>query len=38
LDMADRKLTELRDQQVQLAETIEELEALRKTTNDIVKT
>ena len=38
LDMADRKLAELRDQQVQLAETIEELEALRNTTTEIVKT
>jgi DNA-binding transcriptional MerR regulator len=35
LDMADRKLTELRDQQVQLAQTIEELEQLRQTTNKI---
>ena len=31
LDMADRKLAELRDQQVQLAQTIEELEQLRQT-------
>lgn len=38
LDMADRKLAELRDQQVQLTETIEELEALRNTTTEIVKT
>jgi DNA-binding transcriptional MerR regulator len=35
LDMADRKLTELRDQQVQLAQTIEELEQLRQTTDKI---
>ena len=35
LDMADRKLTELRDQQVQLAQTIEELEKLRQTTDKI---
>ena len=36
LDMADRKLAELRDQQVQLAQTIEELEQLRKTTDKLV--
>ena len=35
LDIADRKLTELRDQQVQLAQTIEELEQLRQTTDKI---
>ena len=35
LDMADRKLTELRDQQFQLAQTIEELEQLRQTTDKI---
>ena len=35
LDMADRKLTELRDQQVQLAQTIEELEQLLQTTDKI---
>ena len=35
LDMADRKLTELRDQQIQLAQTIEELEQLRQTTDKI---
>ena len=36
LDMADRKLAELRDQQVQLAQTIEELEQLRQTTDELV--
>ena len=36
LDMADRKLAELRDQQVQLAHTIEELEQLRQTTDKLV--
>ena len=36
LDMADRKLAELRDQQVQLAQTIEELEQLRQTTGKLV--
>ena len=36
LDMADRKLAELRDQQVQLAQTIEELEQLRQTTDKLV--
>ena len=36
LDMADRKLAELRDQQVQLAQTIEELEQLRQTTVKLV--
>ena len=36
LDMADRKLAELRDQQVQLSQTIEELEQLRRTTDKLV--
>ena len=36
LDMADRKLAELRDQQVQLSQTIEELEQLRQTTYKLV--
>ena len=36
LDMADRKLAELRDQQVQLSQTIEELEQLRQTTEKLV--
>lgn len=36
MDMADRKLAELRDQQVQLAQTIEELEQLRQTTDKLV--
>ena len=36
LDMADRKLAEMRDQQVQLAQTIEELEQLRQTTDKLV--
>jgi len=36
LDMADRKLAELRDQQVQLSQTIEELEQLRQTTHKLV--
>ena len=36
LDMADRKLAELRDQQVQLSQTIEELEQLRHTTDKLV--
>jgi DNA-binding transcriptional MerR regulator len=36
LDMADRKLAELRDQQVQLSQTIEELEQLRQTTAKLV--
>ena len=36
LDMADRKLTELRHQQVQLSQTIEELEQLRQTTDKLV--
>ena len=38
LDMADRKLAELRDQQVQLAQTIEELEQLRQTTDKLAST
>ena len=36
LDMADRKLAELRDQKVQLSQTIEELEQLRQTTDKLV--
>ena len=36
LDMEDRKLAELRDQQVQLSQTIEELEQLRQTTDKLV--
>jgi DNA-binding transcriptional MerR regulator len=36
LDMADRKLAELRDQQVQLSQTIEELEQLRQTTDKLI--
>ena len=36
LNMADRKLAELRDQQVQLSQTIEELEQLRQTTDKLV--
>ena len=36
LDMADRKLAELRDQQVQLSQTIEVLEQLRQTTDKLV--
>ena len=36
LDMADRKLAELRDQQIQLSQTIEELEQLRQTTVKLV--
>ena len=36
LDMADRKLAELREQQVQLSQTIEELEQLRQTTDKLV--
>ena len=35
LDMADRKLAELRDKQVQLSQTIEELEQLRQTTDKL---
>ena len=35
LDMADRKLAELRDQQSQLSQTIEELEQLRRTTDKL---
>ena len=35
-DMPDRKLAELRDQQVQLSQTIEELEQLRQTTDKLV--
>ena len=36
LGMADRKLTELKEQQIQLAETLDELEKLRQTTNQIL--
>ena len=36
LDMADRKLAELRDQQVQLSQTIDELEQLRQTTDKLI--
>ena len=36
LNMADRKLAELRDQQVQLSQTIEELEQLRQTTDKLI--
>jgi len=36
LDMADRKLAELREQQVQLSQTIKELEQLRQTTDKFV--
>ena len=36
LDMADRKLAELRDQQIQLSQTIEELEQLRQTTVKLI--
>ena len=36
LDMADRKLAELRDQQLQLSQTIEELEQLRQTTDKLI--
>ena len=37
LGMADRKLTELKEQQIQLAETLDELEKLRQTTNQMLK-
>ena len=37
LDMADRKLTELRDQQVQLAQTIEELEEQIRWGAEVIK-
>ncbi len=36
LGMAERKLEELKEQQVQLAETLDELENLRKITSDIL--
>tara|TARA_B100000424_G_scaffold37687_2_gene25442 strand:- start:144 stop:521 length:378 start_codon:yes stop_codon:yes gene_type:complete len=36
LGMADLKLTELKEQQIQLAETLDELEKLRQTTNQIL--
>ena len=36
LGMADRKLTELKEQQIQLAETLDELEKLRQTTKQIL--
>lgn len=35
LEMADRKLTELKEQQVQLAQTIDELEDLRSVTEKL---
>jgi len=36
VDMADEKLTELEDQQKQLAQTIEDLRVLRKQTQDLI--
>jgi len=36
VDMADAKLTELEDQQKQLAQTIEDLRVLRKQTEDLI--
>ena len=36
LGMADHKLTELKEQQIQLAETLDELEKLRQTTNQML--
>jgi len=36
LGMADRKLRELKEQQIQLAETLDELEKLRQTTNQML--
>ena len=36
LGMADSKLTELKEQQIQLAETLDELEKLRQTTHQIL--
>ena len=36
LGMADRKLTELKEQQIQLAETLDELEKLRQTTHQLL--
>jgi DNA-binding transcriptional MerR regulator len=38
IDMADRKLIELFEQQKQLAETIKELEGLRKSTKNSLET
>jgi DNA-binding transcriptional MerR regulator len=36
LGMADRKLRELKEQQIQLAETLDELEKLRQTTHQML--
>jgi len=36
VDMADAKLTELEDQQKQMAQTIEDLRVLRKQTQDLI--
>lgn len=36
LGMADRKLIELKEQQIQLAETLDELEKLRQTTHQML--
>ena len=36
LGMADRKLTELKEQQIQLAETLDELKKLRQTTHQMM--
>ena len=36
LGMADRKLTELKEQQIQLAETLDELEKLRQITHQML--
>ena len=36
LGMADRKLTELKEQQIQLAETLDELKKLRQTTHQML--
>ena len=36
LGMADSKLTELKEQQIQLAETLDELEKLRQTTHQML--
>ena len=36
LGMADRKLTELKEQQIQLVETLDELEKLRQTTHQML--
>ncbi len=38
LDMADRKLAELKEQQIQLAQTIDELEDLRSVTHGLATT